>query len=731
MSAQVYHLDYETFSRVNIKKLGAYRYANDSSTRILLCAVARDGEAPVLWDASDPTCDESVRALGIIYQISNDPECLVYAHNSGFEQAITKYHWEDTFCCKPPTIEQWRCTAAMARRAALPFSLDGLATFLKLPMQKDKRGEQLIQIFCCPKKSTKKGVQTSRRIMPDDLLSEVTVGGVKMSVVKAWELFKHYCRQDVRTEMQAYHKLAPLIFKGMTLKGFLMDARLNDFGIPVNTDALKKGQKLVDECSAELTAQFRAITGFNPSQRDKCFQWLKERGYPGEDLREQSMDDCLKSPPPEMSKKALQALNLRSLVSFAAVKKLTAMSNVACDDGRVRGSLMWSGALRTHRAAGRLIQPQNFRRPTPSLKKETGDIYNAICHEWGKDVMNFMWGNPVEATASVVRHFIHDPGHEFLDLDFANIEARIAPYLAGQEDLLREFAKMDELKRNGAPPEVLKCHDPYVLMAEKIFSVEPPDINDDQRFVGKQAVLGCGFQCQWPKFQFMCAGYGRNLPDDLCAATVKAYREKNDRIVSMWKIMQKTAVQAIENPDMSFTVRNKLVFRMATTLPFPALLMVLPSGHQLVYPQPALKQIWIFQKKKYNTQEEAMNAYHRAKRRGELEEGDRVWETTQISFYGLDQHTKQWGRITTYGGKLFENSVQATAGDFLTHGALLVEAAGYRPFMWVHDQILSYFDRKKGHSKEQFKTLMCQNPKWALDFPLEAECSIVPYYLKD
>jgi DNA polymerase len=235
----------------------------------------------------------------------------------------------------------------------------------------------------------------------------------------------------------------------------------------------------------------------------------------------------------------------------------------------------------------------------------------------------------------------------------------------------------------------------------------------------------------------MCAKYGRNLPIELCDTTIEVYREKNDMIASMWKAMSRAAIQAVLNPGMTYKVRGKITFGMSSTLPFPALMMRLPSGHHLIYPYPRLKDIWMYKKNKYSSEAEAVAALNRARAKAKKEKAEwdekknRVWKTTQITFFGPDPITHQWGRQSTYGGKLLENAVQATAGDFMAYGMIHAEKAGYEIFLTVHDQALSHYRPELGHTQEGFRSALCTLPAWAEDFPLDATCDITPFYTKD
>ncbi len=702
-----YHLDYETFSRCDIKKFGGYRYASDESTLILLAAIARDNEKPLLWDVSRQDSEESCEAQDLLLEacVSGDP---IYAHNAPFEMAVSHYKFWQTFGFMGPQLEQWRCTAAMARRAALPQSLGELGAVLNISKQKDKRGAKLIDIFCCPRT---RGKLKGQRILPTDTVT-VTVTGEEMMACEAWELFRNYCRRDVVAERAIGKMLRPFELRGEVLQGFQFDLRMNLRGLPVNIDALHRAQRLVEDATEEEVARCYEICGIGPNQVQKLLGWLRERGYGGENLREDSMDNALLIPW-EMTEEAVEVLKIRTRVAFSAVKKIPTMIGAACTDNRIRGVLHWSGAIRTHRWSSKIIQAQNFKKPTI---KDTHSAYQHICDGYDHNFLGLLYGNPVEVVASCIRHFIQDEDCDFLDADYSNIEARIVPWLAGQTSLLDAFRRGD---------------DPYVTMAAKVFEKPAVDVTRDERFVGKQLILGAGYQLAWEKFKAMCLKYGRDLDDELCQTSIKVYREENPDIVSLWRAMQRGAVNAIENPKNRYRVRGKITFYMARELPYPALIMRLPSGHNLVYPWPKLRKVWIFQKKKYPSLYEANKAWKKAKKEETLEEDDRVWETQSIHYMGVDPLTKRWGPRTTYGGSLTENASQAIAGDFISHGVLRAEEKGYEIFTLIHDQALSAYRPEKGHSVEEFRDLLCVLPPWALDFPLKADCGIQPFYTKD
>lgn len=272
----------------------------------------------------------------------------------------------------------------------------------------------------------------------------------------------------------------------------------------------------------------------------------------------------------------------------------------------------------------------------------------------------------------------------FFDADYAAIEARIVCWLAGQEDALDEY-------RNGV--------DRYKGMASTIYGVAVEDVNKHpQRFVGKQAILGCGFQMSAAKFRKTCWNMGRyDLPVGLEVTAVAAFRAKHKKIVAYWYDVERTAQRAILNKGTVFPLRN-IAFLCENISGIPFLLIRLPSGRKLAYPRPRLVPSPKFEGKQ------------------------------AIKFFG---HIigQQWGDVDTYGGKLVENVTQAVAADVMCEGANNSENAGYEIMALIHDQALSY--TKEEQNSDQFVKLLTTLPAWVDGLPIEAEGGTVPFYKKD
>lgn len=711
----ILHLDYETYSDADLRKVGAFRYANDPSTVILCAAIALNDGEPLTWiGTEDGGTFQNTEALSLFLRASCEPDLLIYAHNAMFEIAITDALWRRTFGFAAPQHMQWRCTAAMARKAALPAALGLLAQTLHLRQQKDGSGKSLIAKFCKPQRPTKKRPDGGRLMPAEDQ--------------KSFDDFVAYCVQDVRTEQAVHEKLKAFEWKGSSLEMFQLDIAINTRGLPVNLEGLKAAQAMVELETEKNLGEFRKITRLNPTQGAKFLAWLKERGYTEDNLQAKSITKFLADDEEvnafcngldeedfamfaqaalEDEEKFRQltryevyaALRLKQRVAFASIKKIPTM--LACagpHDNRVRGTHICHGPT-TGRWAGSLIQPQNFKRPTMD---QTEQAYADICGGMSAADLEMFYGSPLEVLSSCMRHFIHDTktdmadagasavrlytnvmfNRPMLDADYAAIEGRIVCWLAGQEDALEEY-------RLGL--------DRYKIMASVIFNKPVDSIAKDQRFIGKQAVLGCGYAMGPPKFRGTCENLGfHKLPKGMEYVAVHAFRRKHPKLsaypdengenAGLWHQAEQSCLSAIRNPGTKYHIGPHCRAFSARTAGMHCLFIVLPSGRALCYPEVMIC-------KKLIPAKASATAYRMVD--GELVEYKTKatparW-VDQITFFGNIKGTK-WGRCSTYGGSLVENCL-AGQTQVLTFGRgwislddLRMDDKVYDGVEWVHHE---------------------------------------------
>lgn len=663
-----YHLDYETFSEVELKDVGAARYASDPSTRILMASISTDAEGPYLWvhpSCETPALRSDPRASAMLQMCAEDDE-VIWAHNAPFEHFISRYRMKADMGLPPPHVTRWRCTAALARRAALPSSLEQCARTLKLTEQKDDAGKDLIRLFCKPNKA-------GERVMPHQHPDK-------------FKLFGGYCLQDNRTERAIHQKLLPFELKGSMLETFLFDAELNNRGFPLNVEALKNAREILTEAMEDLTAQFRAITGLNPTQRAKVKALVESHDWPMPDMTADTIEAMLSnyaSPPPPTVHRILE---MYAKVQYAAARKVETMLDCVCDDGWVRGMLLYYGAG-TGRWSGRLVQPHNFKKPTI---KQADLAYEMIRQGYSREDLDMLWGNAVDVIASCIRNFIEWGDGDLWDADYNAIEARIVCWLADQHDVLEMYRKGRDL---------------YKYMAARIYDCREEDIVNpsERRELGKRVILGCGFSMAWEKFQTTCwEQYGIRVSDELAQTAVTAYRALCHNVQELWYACDRAAKSAVLRPGTTFKAGSKLSFTVIQVSGIPFLAMRLPSGRKIVYPWPEVNEV--FDKKRNRMRSE-------------------------LSFYG-NVKGAIWGRVKTYGGKLVENATQGTAADVMAHGSINARKNGYRGILLVHDQKLALAEPHLGQTIEDFCAMLTNLPPWASGLPIKAEGKRVPYYKK-
>lgn len=383
------HLDFETFSRADLKAVGAARYAFDDSTEILCAAMALGDEEPDLWSQ----LDDGGGRLERYWDALENPEVLIWAHSAQFEMFICQALLWETWGIKCPDLSRFRCTASLARRAALPASLEKLGEVLQLEHLKDKKGKSLIRKFSMLPTRATKANPTCRRIRPED-------------DVPAFTDFCNYCKQDIRAEQGAKRKLS-YFDDPINNKNYSLDAVINARGVTVNLAALKHAQKLIDEETEIVSQKFRELTGFEVTQNAKLLEWLKLNDCAFENLQAETIDAFLEKFDYVQTDTdpAIDALRLKQSIAYASIKKVATMLKCAGPhDNRIRGMLTHHGAT-TGRWTASLVQFQNMKRPTV---KFTEEAYRDICNGISREMMELCYGPVLEVISSCIRHFVHD-----------------------------------------------------------------------------------------------------------------------------------------------------------------------------------------------------------------------------------------------------------------------------------------------------------------------------------
>ena len=482
-----------------------------------------------------------------------------------------------------------------------------------------------------------------------------------------WETFKAYCVRDVEVERAIASRLSPLPMPSFEWENYWRDQRFNDLGVGIDVELASKAVEADLEIKEALYTQMRHWTGVeNPQSVTQLLGWLQEHGAHLPSLAKADVASALD----EADGTVAEVLAARLEIAKSSVKKYEKMLDCVCPDGRAHGLLQFMGAGRTGRWAGRLVQVQNLPRQTFGDLEEAAALVKA----GQADMLGVLWGSAPNVLSELIRAaFVAAPGNRFLVADFSAIEARVIAWLAGEQWVL-------DLFKNGG--------DIYCETGTRMFGQEVKK-HSPLRQRAKVAVLACGYQGGVGALKAM-GGEKLGLGEDEMASIVDAWRKANPRIAQMWWDVNRAALEAIKNGTSQMVGRIKVYQKLG------ALVIALPSGRELIYPSPRV--------------------------------GENRFGGESITFMGLGLNRK-WGRIETYGGKLVENIVQATARDVLAHSMATLEAAGYPTVMHVHDEVITEVPYGRG-SVDELCALMSRGPKWSKGLPLAAEGFESTYYKK-
>lgn len=255
MSSRVY-IDFETRSLVDIRKLGAFEYANDESTDILCLAFAIDDGPVGLW-----TPDNFLEIERLLDAITAGAD--VEAHNASFERDIWEAILVPRYGFPEIAFEQWSCSMAKAAIYGLPQSLGGLAKALRLPIEKDDVGRRIMLKLTKPR--TAKQQAKDGRVWnedPEDL-----------------QALYDYCIRDVEVERAASKKLPDPTDRERRV--WLLDQKINRRGIAVDRELCRGAIAVVEEVKVERSKELAKLTDGEvtaPTQVKRLGAWLWDNG---------------------------------------------------------------------------------------------------------------------------------------------------------------------------------------------------------------------------------------------------------------------------------------------------------------------------------------------------------------------------------------------------------------------------------------------------------------------
>jgi len=652
-------IDIETFSSVDLKKAGLYRYVQSPDFQILLFAYSFNGEPVRVLDITQ----RGVLPREISEALA-DPNVIKHAYNAAFE-----WYCLNKFYLSP--LEQWRCTMMHGLYCGYPMGLGKVGE--AIGMQEDKRkmgiGMSLIRTFCIPQKPTTKNGQRTRTLPHHEL--------------EKWHLFKLYCAQDVVTEMEVERRLSNFPVPDQEQKLWELDQRINAYGVAVDPGLIEGALCCSEVSTTELMAEAIQLSGLdNPKSVKQLTKWLaEETGEEVADLQKATVASMIKTTD---SGTARRMLEIRQELSKTSVKKYTAMQSAVCIDNRIRGLLQFYGANRTGRWAGRLVQVQNLPKNFLETLTHARDCVKAK----KIDVLKVIYGNVPDTLSQLIRTaFVPSPGNVLVVADFSAIEARVIAWLAGEQWRLEVFAthgKIYEASASamfGVPLGLIKKGNPEYELRQK----------------GKIAELALGYQGAVGALITMGA-LTMGLTEEELPDVVRRWRAANKRIVDLWFSLENAALQVMRT-GQAVGVKGLILAREGDYENQQDFFTItLPSRRKLFYPRPFLHQ-----------NDFGKEALH---------------------YHGVDQNTKKWGVISTYGGKLTENIIQAIARDCLAESLMRVNAAGYQTVMHVHDECVIDAPETQADLARVCE-IMGEPISWAPGLLLKAAGFTSTYYKKD
>lgn len=568
---------------------------------------------------------------------------------------------------RPMPPEQWRCTAVHAATLGLPGTLGDVGEALGLPEDKQKD------------KIGKSLIQYFCRPCKPTRTNGMRTRNLPGHAPDKWQQFIEYNRQDVEAEAAIREKLQIYPVTRQEQELWNLDQQMNDNGVLLDMDLADKIIRYDAIHREQLMEEARELTGLsNPNSLAQLKEWFKNRyGLEIKSITKDTIPETMKLLSGiQDGEDGIQMLRLRQQLGKTSVAKYQAMKQAVCPDGRLRGILQFYGANRTGRWAGRIVQVHNL----PQNKIPDLELARQLVKDEDFETLELLFeGIPFVFSQLIRTAFVPSPGCRFVVSDFSAIEARVIAWLADEKwrlDVFRTHGKI------------------YEASASQMFHVPIGNIKKGSKLrqQGKVAELALGYGGGFGAMKRM--DRDGSIPDDEIPMIISNWRKASPHICKLWYNAEGAAKVAMEE-RRTVRLKHGLTFSYINHILF----IGLPSGRKL--------------------------AYYDAR----IEEGKKGKPV--ITYEGVDQETKVWGRNETWGGKLVENIVQAVARDCLAETIRHVSRAGYQIVMHVHDEIIVDVPETETDALRKITDIMAQPVPWAQGLPLRGDGYETPFYKKD
>lgn len=671
-------LDFETLSRADLKKVGTYRYCEDETTEALCLSWCVNDSAISRWMQGEPLPWE-------LEEVLRDDGIMLVAHNAPFERMIFKHVMARLGWPVPP-LERWACTLARCANLVLPLALENALKALGLAEEKDMEGNKMVVGW--NREYAKTGVRPT--ITPEQLLR----CGV-------------YCDSDVENQRALQKRVGFLTPAEREV--WLMNQRINDRGVCLDMPLVGKMQRIVEVASGPLAEEFAAITGgLKMTQIQKVLAWVRGQGVVIENMKKETLAELLgdddddaepdyeslaEDPdfeewerPPEMPPAVHRALTIRQLIGSSSIKKLNVMQRCVGHESRARGLLQYHGTG-PGRETAKLIQPHNFPRGSikevrlnskGQIEKASPDIGPLVDALMTGDAgyVEMLYGPPVEVVVSSLRHtIVAGQGRRLCAGDFAGIQARTVLGLAGQHDKTALMAA-------GA--------DIYCDMATSIYRWPVTKLHVAERTIGKNSVLGLGFNMGAPTFQ---TKYAKEHPLSFCQSVVDTYRKEwAPEVPKVWYAFHEATLDVVRGRG------KRWAYGCEIGLLDHWLYIELPSGRRMWYFEPRL----VNRRMPWSTPEEPI-----------IREAW-VYKATKGG---------KWITVDAFGGKTTENVVMGIERDLMTVAMHKCEANGFPICLEVHDEIVT-MPLIRDADETALQQIMEDVPPWCRDLQIPVSVEV-------
>lgn len=491
-----------------------------------------------------------------------------------------------------------------------------------------------------------------------------------------WETFKAYCIRDVEAEREIAQTLDWYPVSDFEQNLYAIDQQINDRGVLIDSKLVRNAITIDATYKARLNIEAVKLSGLeNPNSVAQLKTWISEQT--GLELTSLNKDDIPDLKKQITDQRVLRILDIRNELRKTSCQKYTAMKTVAGPDWRARGVTQFHGS-RTGRWAGRLIQMQNL----PQNHITDLDFARQALMDGDVELIELGYGNVPDVLSQLIRTaFVAPEGKTLAVCDFSAIEARVLAWMAGEDWVLEVF-------RNGG--------DIYCATASNMFKVpvEKHGLNSHLRQKGKIAVLALGYGGGVDALDKM-GGQRMGLTQQEEMKIVKKWRDANPNIVQLWSDIENAAKECVITKATTHV--GPLEFKMQGK----TMTIQLPSGRLISYP--------------------------------DIRPCTNRFGSSSLKYHGVNQTTRKWGWIETYGGKLTENVIQATARDCLAETMTEMTDGLHLPIIFhVHDEVISEIDTDcQDEQMAAIKAAFAKTPSWAPGLPLNGAGYITPYYRKD